>query len=134
MLVIYPNLKRVERYQVEGGGMGAWNDTLALLEAGFPRSQEEIEARFKVVSQRITNGMVQFLLQPRSTSARKLVAEVKMEVNTHELVPRATELRFADGSVMRNEFLKSVINPPLDSSLFQPAPDSSYKVIEPIKR
>src|SRR5437667_5010187 len=38
MLVIYPRLKRVERYPLEGNQAGEWRDALALLEAGFPRS------------------------------------------------------------------------------------------------
>src|SRR5207247_8789439 len=39
MLVIYPRLKRVERYPLSGGQTGEWRDALALLETGFPRSE-----------------------------------------------------------------------------------------------
>src|SRR5947209_14918733 len=38
MLVIYPRLKRVERFPLSGDKAGPWKDALALLEAGFPRS------------------------------------------------------------------------------------------------
>src|SRR5262245_39161944 len=38
LLVIYPRLKRVERFLLTGEQTGAWRDALALLEAGFPRS------------------------------------------------------------------------------------------------
>src|SRR5262249_54074197 len=50
MLVIYPQLKRVERYPLGGEQRNPWQDTLALLEAGFPRSAAEVEARFRVLS------------------------------------------------------------------------------------
>src|SRR6266853_1759886 len=42
LLVIYPRLKRVERYPLSGAQTGEWRDALALLESGFPRSEAEI--------------------------------------------------------------------------------------------
>ena len=42
MIVIYPRLKRVERYRLAGDQTGPWRDALALLEAGFPRSQTDL--------------------------------------------------------------------------------------------
>src|SRR5436853_7123535 len=44
MLVIYPRLQRAEKYPLNGQAAGPWKDTLALLEAGFPRSQAELES------------------------------------------------------------------------------------------
>src|ERR1041385_6696688 len=44
MLVLYPRLKRVERYPLTGNRTGPWQDALALLEAGFPRSQAQLES------------------------------------------------------------------------------------------
>jgi hypothetical protein len=35
MAVIYPRLKRVEKYPLAGAQNGPWKETLALLEAGF---------------------------------------------------------------------------------------------------
>src|SRR6185436_2020288 len=54
MLVIYPRLKRAERYPLDASS-GAWREMLSLLEAGFPRSQEEVESRFRIVSQSTSN-------------------------------------------------------------------------------
>src|ERR1051325_874964 len=36
LLVIYPRLKRVEHFPLNGMQAGQWKDALALLEAGFP--------------------------------------------------------------------------------------------------
>src|SRR6266566_312529 len=73
LLVIYPRLKRVERYPLGGDQTSQWRGALDLLEAGFPRSQAELEARFRIQSQTITNQTCRLVLQPRSASARKMM-------------------------------------------------------------
>src|SRR5439155_1770429 len=55
MFVIYPQLKRAERYPLVGAQTGQWRDMLALLEAGFPRNQSELESRFRIQSETVTN-------------------------------------------------------------------------------
>src|ERR1044071_5991822 len=62
--VIYPKLKRVERLPMNQAG--EWRDTLALLDAGFPRSQADLDARFHVQSQTISNGVCEVALEPKS--------------------------------------------------------------------
>ena len=37
MLLLYPRLKRVERYPLNTTDAGPWKDMMALLDAGFPR-------------------------------------------------------------------------------------------------
>ena len=44
---------------------------------------------------------------------------------------RATQLRFIDGSLLRNDFTNVVTNPKLDDSLFQPVIGSDYQVSQP---
>jgi outer membrane lipoprotein-sorting protein len=134
MLVIYPKLKRAERYPLTGDEAGQWKDTFALLEAGFPRSQVELEARFKVLSQGTTNGIYEVVLQPRSISARRLMPQIKIAFATADLALRATELQFADGSTLRNEFTNAQMNPRIDSALFEPALESDFKVVDPLSR
>ena len=72
MLVIYPKLKRAEKYPLTAGQTGQWRDTLALLEAGFPRSQAELESRFRVLAEVTTNDLHEITLQPKSPSARRM--------------------------------------------------------------
>src|SRR5262245_40514832 len=48
LLVIYPRLKRVERFALNSEQTGPWRDALALLEAGFPRSKAELESEYNI--------------------------------------------------------------------------------------
>src|SRR5438093_1114052 len=132
MLVIYPKLKRAEKYPLTRDHAGPWTDTLALLEAGFPRSQSELESRFRIGSEATTDGVHEVTLQPRSASARRMMPHIKIVFATSDFSLRATELQFADGSRMRNDFTNAVMNPKLDDSLFTFEMDPAFKVIEPL--
>ena len=134
MLVIYPKLKRVEKYPLVGDRTGQWRDTLSLLEAGFPRNQSELESRFRIESEATAGGIHEVTLQPKSASARRMMPRIKIAFATSDFSLRATELQFADGSTMRNDFTNAVLNPKLDESLFAPDVDPTYKVIEPLKQ
>lgn len=134
MLVIYPRLKRVEKYPLTGDQTGPWKDTLALLEAGFPRSQTELESRFRIIAQTTTNATHEVTLQPRSASARRMMPQIKIAFATNDFSLCATELQFADGSTLRNDFTRAQLNPALDENLFQPKLESDYKTIEPLKQ
>ncbi len=134
MLVLYPRLKRVERYPLTGDQPGPWRDALALLEAGFPRSQAEMESRLKIVSQQVTNDTCELVLQPKSAAARKMMPQIKIIFDTQSFMLRATELEFADGSTMRNDFTNGQLNPKIDEKLFAPHIPDDYKIIEPLKQ
>lgn len=134
MLVIYPRLKRAERFPLTGSEAGPWRDTLALLEAGFPRSAADLEARFKVLSSTATNGTWELGLQPRAASARRLMPLLKVAFAESDFRLQVTELRFADGSLMRNEFSDASVNPPLDPGVFQPVLEPDIQIVEPLAR
>ena len=134
MLVIYPKLKRVEKYPLTGAQAGPWRDTLALLEAGFPRSESELESRFRILKETTTQGLHEVTLQPKSASARRMMPQIKIAFDTHDFALRATELEFADGSRMRTEFTNAVLNPRLEDSVFAPKIGSEYKIIEPLSK
>lgn len=133
MLVISPRLKHVERYSLAENQAGPWRDAMALIEAGFPRSQSDLESRFRITAQSLTNEVCEISLQPKSASARRLMPEIKISFSTNDFALRATELQFADGSTMRNDFTNAVLNPTLDESLFAPKIESDFKVVEPMK-
>ena len=133
MLVLYPRLKRAERYPLDPGATGPLRDLLTLIEAGFPRTQAELEARFKVLAVTETAGVGELRLQPKSAAARKMMPELKIEFSVKDSQPRATELKFADGSTMRNDFTNAVLNAPLAAALFQPALPADFKVTEPMR-
>jgi outer membrane lipoprotein-sorting protein len=56
LFVIYPRLKRAEKYPLDDQQSGPWKDVLSLLEASFPRSRADLEARFRVLAVTQTNA------------------------------------------------------------------------------
>jgi outer membrane lipoprotein-sorting protein len=131
LLVIYPRLKRVEQYPLNGSQAGPWKDTLALLDAGFPRSREEVESRFNILSQQTVGGADEVALQPKSGTARHFMPKITIGFDPVNFSLLSTELQFTDGSTMRNAFTNAVMNPTLDPLLFNPALDPDWKVTEP---
>ena len=131
VLILYPRLKRAERYPLDAAAAGPWKDAMALLDAGFPRSRVELDATFTIAALTETNGMHTLSLHPKSVSARKLMPEIQLTFSTQDNVLRSTQLRFTDGSLLRNDFTNVVTNPKLDAGLFQPAIGADYKLSQP---
>jgi outer membrane lipoprotein-sorting protein len=63
-----------------------------------------------------------------------MMPKIEVDFDTKEHLLRGTELEFADGSTMRNDFSNIVTNPQIDSQTFSPSIPADYKVIEPMKR
>jgi len=133
MLVFYPRLKRVERYPLTGDQPGPWRDALGLLEAGFPRSKAEMEGRLNIVSQTVKDNNCELVLEPKSAAARRMMPQIKIIFDTMDFMLHATELQFADGSTMRNDFMNSKLNPKVDESAFTPQIPADFKIIEPLR-
>jgi outer membrane lipoprotein carrier protein len=133
LLIMYPHLKRVERFPLTAEQTGPWREALSLLEAGFPRSREQLEAQYNILSQNVSGDMGKLVLQPKSAAARKMMPQIEVDFDTKEFLLRGTELQFADGSTMRNDFANIVINPQIDPEKFSPTIPQNYKVIEPLK-
>ena len=134
LLVIYPKLKRVERYPLTGNDAGPWRDALSLLEAGFPRDRAQLEAQYIILAENVSNNTCEVTMQPKSAAARKMMPQIKIAFDTGTFLLRATELAFADGSTMRNDFASQVLNPPIAERLFDPEFPSDYKIVEPLKK
>lgn len=134
MFVIYPRLKRAEKYPLGGNAAGEWRDLLSLLDAGFPSNRADLDSRFQVLSLAETNGAWQLTLQPRSAFARKMMREIRVGLATNDFSLTSTELVFVDGSRMRNDFTNSVLNPAFDEKIFNWTPDPDFKVTEPLAK
>jgi len=132
--LLYPKLKRAEKYPLTGNAPGPWRDALALLEASFPRSRAELESHFTVLSVAQTNAIVQLSLQPKSDFARKFMSQLQISFRTNDFSPSSTELQFSDGSSMRNDFSHSVLNAALPKELFEVQLDADTKLVEPLKK
>jgi len=133
LLVVYPRLKRVEHFPLSGIQSGQWKDALALLEAGFPRSREELLKQYNVLTQSINASSCELTLQPKSSAARKMMPQIKIAFDTTNNSLQATELQFADGSTMRNDFSNPEMNPAIDEKLFASEFPADYKNVEPMK-
>jgi outer membrane lipoprotein-sorting protein len=133
MFVIYPRLKRAEKYPLDTKAAGQWKDMMSLLDAGFPQGRTQLEAQFKIVGITVNNEMAEMILEPRSSSARKMMPQFKIGFSTNDFTLTATEMQFADGSTMRNDFKNGKVNETIDPSLFEPKLGSDYKVVEPMK-
>ena len=134
MLVIYPLLKRAERYPMGTNAPRELRDAMSLLQAGFPHSRKEFESQFQLLSLVETNGLWQFALQSKSRFARQMMTELRITLATNDFSLASTELVFVDGSRMRNDFTNAVLNPPLDEKLFEWSPSADFKVTEPFKQ
>lgn len=132
--IFYPRLKRVERFPLTAGQTGPWRDALALLEAGFPRSESELQKQYHVRSQSVSGRSCTLVLEPKSASARRMIPQVSIVFDTESHLLLATQLQFADGSTMRNDFKDPVLNPEIELSQFEPEIPSDFKVIEPLRK
>ena len=134
LMLIYPRLKRVEKYPLQGQQSGPWRDALALLEASFPRSRAELESRFLVKSVTQTNSLGCVTLQPKSASARKFITGIEVCFRLGDFALVSTEMSFADGSGMRNDFAHSVLNAPLRNDCFDAKIEPGFTVVEPLRQ
>jgi outer membrane lipoprotein-sorting protein len=133
LLLIYPRLRRVEKYPLHDQRPGPWRDALLLLEAGFPQSRGDLESRFHLKSVHQTNGLFCLALEPKSASARRLLRGLRISFDTNTFSMSRMELEMADGSSLRNEFAQARLNPPLDEGCFKIDLEGGFTVTEPVR-
>jgi outer membrane lipoprotein-sorting protein len=134
LLIIYPRLKRAEKYPLDAVPTGPMRDALALLDASLPRDRATMEKNFRLLSATETNSILQMTLQPRSDAARKFIGEVVIGFHTNDFTIAATEMKFADGSSLRNDFTNVVLNQPIEPKLFEADLPPDYTMVEPLKQ
>jgi outer membrane lipoprotein-sorting protein len=134
LLIIYPRLKRVEKYSLEGVPPGPLKDALALMDASLPRDRATMEESFRLLSATETNSILQMTLQPKSAAARKFISEILIGFRTNDFSIAVTELKFADGSSLRNDFTNTVLNRPIDPALFEVKLAPDFTVVEPLRQ
>ena len=134
LLIVYPRLKRAEKYPLDGVPSGPMKDALSLLDASLPRDRSTMEQNFRLLSATETNSILQMTLQPRSDSARKFIGEIVIGFHTNDFTIAATEMKFADGSSLRNDFTNVVLNQPIEPKMFEADLPSDFTVSEPLKK
>ena len=91
-----------------------------------------MEQRFRRLSAAETNSTLQLTLQPKSASARRFISEILIGFRTNDFSITLTEMRFADGSSLRNDFANVVLNPPIDPAKFEAKLMPDFTVVEPL--
>jgi outer membrane lipoprotein-sorting protein len=134
MVVIYPKLKRAERYPLGGSGDEPWRQALALMDAGFPANRADLESKFKLLSVNATGEIASVVMEPKSAMAKQFMSQVRLFLRTNDFSMTANELKFSDGSTFRNDFTNSIKNPPLPADAFITAVPADFKVVEPMKK
>jgi outer membrane lipoprotein-sorting protein len=131
LTLLYPALKRAEVYPLDSNTQGPWRDSLALLEAGFPRNLDDLQSRFTVVSVLTNPPHLEIALQPRTAAARRWMPLIRVSLHPHDLSLHATDLAFADGSRLRNEFSNATNNPTIPSELLLPNVPTDFIITTP---
>jgi outer membrane lipoprotein-sorting protein len=134
MYVIYPRLKRAERYPMGKNTPQQWRDMMSLLQAGLPRNRQDFDGAFRVQSMVQTNAQWLIVLQPRSEFTRQMMPELDLNLATNDLSLTATELVFVDGSRMRSDYTHAVVNGAVDKNLFEWTPPGDFKVTSPLSQ
>ena len=134
LLIVYPRLKRAEKYPLDAVPTGPMKDALALLDASLPRDRATMERSFALLSAMETNSILQMTLQPRSEAARKFIGQIVIGFHTNDFTIAITEMKFADGSKLHNEFTNVVLNQPIEAKMFAAELPADYTVVEPLKK
>lgn len=128
LVVLSPRLRRAERHDLGSSGPGPMNDLMALLDAGFPRDLAGFRRRFDL-SGVVTNGSgVVLRMRPQDASARRMLPALALELDPSGQQLKATEMTFADGSRLRNDFSAVITNAPMSDALFRTNLDAGWKV------
>jgi outer membrane lipoprotein-sorting protein len=131
LVLLYPRLRRAEVYPLDGESEGPWRSSLTLLEAGFPQRRGQLEEQFDILGIESEGTTTVVRLRPKSAKARRWVAGLRVTLRSDDLSLRATELEFADGSQLRNEFHGVAINPSVPVDLLEARIPDDYTVTHP---
>jgi outer membrane lipoprotein-sorting protein len=106
---------------------------MGLLDATMPRDRASMEAQFRLLSAVETNATMQVVLEPKSAAARKFMGEILVAFRTNDFSMAVTQLKFADGSVLRNDFTDTKLNVSIPAELFEAQVPPGYKTVEPLR-
>ncbi|MFM1944472.1 MAG: hypothetical protein RI897_3454 [Verrucomicrobiota bacterium] len=131
LVLLYPRLKRAEIYPLTGDKTGPWRSSLTLLEAGFPRQQDDLTTQFNVLKVETSGESSIVHLEPKAAEARRWVTSIQVTLRTTNLNLEATQLTFADGSTLRNEFHNAQPNSEINPDLLKASIPSDFETSLP---
>lgn len=127
LLILSPRMRRAESYPLGGAASGPAKDLMGLLDAAFPRSLDEFKKQFEVTGVSTHEEVLELKMVPRSPMGRKMMPSLTVELVAGSFQLRSTEMTFADGSRLRNEFSGMITNQPISEDLFRTNLDASWK-------
>jgi outer membrane lipoprotein-sorting protein len=134
LLILYPHFKRAEIYPLDKIPPGPIKDAMSLLDVSLPRDRASMQEHFQLLSAMETNATLQMTLQPKSISARQFIGSIQIGFHTNDFVIADSQMKFSDGSTMRNDFTNVVFNQPMDPKLFATNLPPDYSVVEPLNQ
>lgn len=134
LMIVYPRLKRAEKYALDGIPPGPIRDAMGLLDATLPRDRASMEDKFRLLSAAETNGLMRIELEPKSAAAKKFMGQITIGFRTNDFSMALTQLEFSDGSMLRNDFTNVVLNAPLPLGIFELKLPQDYTVVEPLRQ
>lgn len=134
LLILYPRFKRAELYPLDKIPAGPIKDAMSLMDVSLPRDRSTMEQHFQLLSATETNAVLQMTLQPKSVSARQFIGAVIIGFHTNDFVIANSEMKFSDGSTLRNDFTNVVFNQQMDPKLFETNVPPDYSVVEPLNQ
>lgn len=132
LLIVYPRLKRIERYPLDGKSLGPMRDALALVDAGFPKGRADLESHFKILAVTETKDGFSLNLQPKSPMARRFMTELEIGFRAEPFSLVSTEVVFIDGSKMRNDFTNIVMNATVPPDTYTVTPGPGFTEVNPL--
>jgi outer membrane lipoprotein-sorting protein len=133
LLLVYAGLKRAEHYSLTPNQGGPLRDALTLMDAGFPKNEATLRERYLLSTHPAADGFCRIELEPRAAASRRLVTRVSLTFQTNVFSLASSEIVFADGSRLHNQFTRSVSNQPLPPDLFATNLPPDFKLVEPFK-
>jgi outer membrane lipoprotein-sorting protein len=134
LVILYPGLRRAEKYLLDGDATGPARDALAIFEAGFPRSRGELDQKLRLMSMSVTNDLWAASFEPVSADCRKFLPRVSVFFKTNDLSLAATELQFSEGSRVLTRFTNALVNPVIDKERFNAGIPAGFTVTTPMSK
>ena len=135
LLIAYPKLKQLERYEHGAQIDPTLRQVIDLLVLGFPSSAATFRDRYVLVRSRLNDAeepIRSFELQPKNATSGRFLALAVLDVRAFDQRLMATEFHFPDGSSMRNEFAEPVVNGLVEDARFQLNVPDGWLVSEPL--
>lgn len=132
LLVLYPQLKRAEKYEFASVHDPALQQARLLMDVGFPAEPNAFHREYELLDQGETETVHRFSLRPRQEQARSLLTGLTLQVRKSDWALLETEMQFPDGSSMSNTFTGHQFNIELPDDILEPDLEG-YTLEEPLK-